>query len=103
MNVGEYGISFNFNQNFTISGFTTLSLAITRPDGSVITKTNPAVSVGSVALVTPNDGTYAAGQYAVYVFADGDLSLPGDYKARLTYTDASKRLIGELVVFTVNA
>lgn len=103
MNVGEYGITFNFNQNFTISGFTGLSLAITRPDGTVLTKVSPAVSVGSSPLVTPADGTYASGQYSTYTFVDGDLSLPGDYKARLTYTDASKRLIGEPVVFTVNA
>ena len=101
MNVGEYGITFNFNQNFNISGYTTLSLAITRPDGTVLTKTNPAVSVGTVALTTTDDGVYAANQYAVYVFAAGDLSAAGPYKARLTYTDGSKRLIGEPVSFQV--
>lgn len=102
MNVGEYGITFNFNQNFTLTGFTSLSLAITRPDGTVLTKVSPAVSVGATPLVTPADGTYAAGQYSTYTFAAGDLSVAGDYKVRLTYTDASKLLISDPAVFTVN-
>lgn len=103
MNAGEYGITFNFNQNFTISGFTSLSLAITRPDGTVLTKVSPAVSVGAVPLVTPADGTYAAGQYAIYNFVAGDLSVAGQYSARLTYTDASKNLISDVDYFTVAA
>lgn len=102
MNVGEWGITYNFNQNFDISGFTILGLVITRPDGTVITRTNPQVSVGAAPLVTPNDGTYAANQYAIYVFAVGDLTVEGDYTARLSYTDGSKHLVSDAASFTVS-
>lgn len=99
MNVGEYGIAFNLGLNYDISAATSLSLAITRPDGSV---TNGVPTAGAVDLVTPL-GTFLAHQYAVYVFAPGDLTVPGQYSARLTYTDANpKRLISPPVAFTVN-
>lgn len=98
MNVGEYGISFNLNVNYDISAATALSLAITRPDGTTITGTPTA---GAVDLVTPL-GTFPAHQYAAYVFAQGDLTVPGTYSARLTYTDSNKRLKTPPVAFTVN-
>lgn len=101
MNVGEWGITYNFNQNFNISGFTILSLVITRPDETTITRTNPLVSVGTIPLVT-DEGTFAANEYAVYVFAVGDLTVAGDYISRLSYTDGSKHLVGDAVSFTVN-
>jgi hypothetical protein len=102
MNVGEWGITYNLNQNFDISGFTILSLVITRPDGTTITRTNPQVSVGAAPLVTSDDGTYATNQYAIYVFAVGDLTLPGTYTSRLSYTDATKHLVGDVVSFDVS-
>lgn len=103
MNVGEWGITFNFNQNFDISAFSSLSLVVTRPDGTTFTRTNPQVSVGGVALITSNDGTYLAHQYAVYTFTDGDLTMPGTYTARLSYTDATKHLVGDVASFEVSA
>ena len=104
MNVGEYGITFNMNVNFNISGFTTLSLAFTRPDGSTFTRTNSGsiVTVGGSPLVTTDLGTFAANEYCIYVFQSGDLTLEGTYSARLTYTDASKRLVSDATSFTVN-
>lgn len=101
MNVGEYGIRFNLNVGYDISLYTTLALAFSRPDGSVLTVTSPAVTVGSSPLTTPL-GTFAANQYASYVFADGDITVAGAYSARLTYTDANKRLVSEVVTFSVN-
>lgn len=100
MNVGEYGLNYRLNANYDMSAFTDLSLAFTRPDGSVITKTNPAVSVIATPLVTPL-GTFAANQHIVYTFVDGDLSLAGTYTARLTYTATGKRLISEIDTFAV--
>ncbi len=99
MNVGEYGIAFNLDLNYDISAATTLSLTITRPDGTTF---NGVPTVGAVDLSTPG-GVFPAHQYAVYVFAPGDLTVQGQYSARLTYTDASpKRLISPPVAFTVN-
>lgn len=101
MNVGEYGIALNLNVSYGIAGFTTLSLAITRPDGTIITRTNPTVTVGSTPLVT-EFGTFAANQYSVYLIQAGDLTVQGEYTARLTYTDNTKRLISGITSFTVN-
>jgi hypothetical protein len=101
MNVGEYGIVFNLNVNFDISGFTGLSLAFTKPDASLLTVTNPQVSVGSVPLTTPY-GTFPANQYCIYTFAIGNINQIGLYSVRLTYTDTTKRLISDIVTFTVS-
>lgn len=102
MNVGEYGLTFNMNVNFDISGFSALSLTFTKPDLTTLTVTNPAVSISATPLVTPI-GTFATNQYAIYTFALGNLSSAGLYSARLTYTDASKRLISDIATFTVTA
>ena len=101
MNVGEYGISFNLNVNYDMSGFTSLSLDFTRPDGTTISRANGVVTVPSSPLVTP-DGTFAANQYCTYAFQSGDINQEGTYSARLTYNDATKRLISDPVTFTIN-
>lgn len=103
MNVGEYGIAFNLNVNYNISGFTALSLVIISPGGTITTRTQADVTVPATPLVTTDMGTFAANQYARYVFKIGDLAEAGEYTVRLTYTDASKRLISDSTSFTVNA
>lgn len=102
MNVGEYGIVHNLNVNYTISGFTTLSLDYTRPDGTTFARTNGDVTTPAVPLVTPDQGTFAAGKYAAYTFKPGDLTVAGEYTVRLTYTDASKRLVSDATSFVVS-
>jgi hypothetical protein len=99
MNVGEYGLVLNLNVNFDISAATSLQLAITRPDNTTI---NAAPTVGLVDLVTTDSGTFLAKQYCSYTFAAGDLNQAGDYLTRVTYTDASKRLISDPTSFTVS-
>lgn len=99
MNVGEYGLVFNLNVNFDISAATSLQLAITRPDNTTI---NGVPTVGAVDLLTNDDGTYLAHKYCTYTFVNGDLTQPGDYLARLTYTDGTKRLISDPTSFTVS-
>lgn len=100
INVGEYGIALNLNVNYGITNFVTLQLDITRPDGTLITRTS-GVTTPNVPLVTTDAGTFAAGQYAVYLFQVGDLTVPGTYRVRLTYTDANKRLISDVTTFDV--
>jgi hypothetical protein len=99
MNVGEYGLVLNLNVNFDISAATSLQLAITRPDNTTI---NGVPIVGGTPLVTPDQGTFAANQYCTYTFIAGDLNQAGDYRARLTYTDSTKRLISDQTTFTVS-
>ena len=101
-NVGEYGKALNINTNYNMGAFTALSLVITRPDGTTFTRTNPAVTIVASSLVTLDAGTFAANQYMRYLIQDGDLTVPGEYAVRATYTDATMRLI-EATGFTVRA
>jgi hypothetical protein len=106
MNVGEYGIQFNLNVNYNISAFTALSLVITRPDGTFVTRTSANVTVPGVPYVDPALGTFAANQYARYYFQAGDLNQAGTYTARLTYTNSGAtpplNLISDPATFDVN-
>lgn len=102
MNVGEYGVLFRLSVGFDISGFTTLTLVITRPDGTSFTRTNPAVSAPAVD-VTTTMGLFPANTYAQYTFLVGDLTLAGIYCAVLTYDDASQHLISDVTHFTIDA
>lgn len=99
MNVGEYGLALNLNVNYTLTGYTSLTMNFMRPDGTTFTSTG--VTVPNTPFVAA-DGTYAASQYARYVFTAGDLNQAGDYKVRLTYQDATKRLVSDVAGFTVN-
>lgn len=99
VNVGEYGLALNVNVNFDITAATGLSLSFTRPDNSAF---SGACTVGQVDLAVPGEGTYLAGRYARYLIQPGDLTVPGEYTVRLTYTDAApKRLISDNTSFTV--
>lgn len=98
INVGEYGQNLNLNVNFDISGASALSLSITKPDGAAFA----AVPVAGVVDLVTEHGTFPANKYAVYKFQPGDLSEPGEYLVRLTYTDGTKRLISEPTSFSVN-
>lgn len=106
MNVGEQGIAYNLNVNYNLSGATSLSMTITRPDGTTITRTGADVTAPAVALVTGTSfGTFAASQYAKYTIQAGDLNQVGVYTARLTYVDGTKLLksdLGEYANFTVS-
>lgn len=102
MNAGEYGIVHNHNLNFNVSGFTTLSITYTRPDGTTFTVTNPDVTAPAVPLVTDDAGTFAANQYTAYTFVAGNITVEGVYTFRVTYTDGSKLLKDDTASFTVN-
>lgn len=94
MNKNEFGLTINLNVNYDISAKTTLALDITRPDGTVLTKTP---TVGTVPL-----NGFLANQYAVYRTIAGDINQAGTYSMRLTYNDASpKQLISDVVTFEV--
>lgn len=101
VNLGEYGIALNLNVNYNLGANTSLQLDIIRPSGSIITRTN-GVTAPATPLVTTDAGTYAASQYATYLFQAGDLIEVGLHSVRLTYTDLTKRLVSEYASFMVN-
>ena len=93
MIAGEYGIVFRLETSFNIASFSSLSLKFTKPDGTILTVTNPAVSVGG-----------SSSTQALYTFQNGDVTLPGNWQAQLTYQDATPRqLISQRANFTIQA
>jgi hypothetical protein len=100
MRVGEYGIPIQFNTRFDLSGFTSLSLAFTKPDNTILTVTDPDVAIGVGDIITPI-GTFLSGEYVTYTFVNGDVDLFGEWSARLTANDGSENLISAEATFTV--
>lgn len=92
MNVGEVGKRLIVNANYNMSAHTAITLEITRPGGSVFTRTTPDVFLSPSPLVTAL-GTFAANQYAIYRMQPGDLTVPGEYLVRIKYEDASPMVL----------
>lgn len=101
MNNGEWGVVFRLSTGFDMSSSTALSLAFTKPSGEVLTKTNPAVTVGS-GNVSTTLGTFLSTKYVNYTFANGDVDEAGEWDVRLTYDDGTLHLISNPATFTIN-
>lgn len=99
-NVGDFGRYYRLNANFDMSGFSSISLVITRPDGSSITKASPDVALIATDLSTPL-GPFLANQHIAYKFADGDLNAAGNYSVRLSYNAPGEHVTSDVAVFTV--
>jgi hypothetical protein len=106
INVGDYGLDFIFFAGFNMANFTKLSITFTRPNGSTITVTSPAVTLGTntiAAVVNGQAVTFLANQYVIYAFKNGDVNQDGLWSARVTYDDATPlHLISAPGTFTVN-
>lgn len=102
MNKNEWGIKFVFSTGFNLSGFSTLSIAFTKPDGTVLVKSNPDVTAPALNIDT-TEGLFPSHTYAQYVFQNGDVDQSGTWSARVTYTDAGQQLISDAATFTVGA
>lgn len=97
MNANEYGIVLKFGTGFDMSGNTSLSLVFTRPDGTSLTVTNPAVTVGSGAY-----GSFADKEYLNYTTVSGDINQAGTYTVRAIYNASGVHLISDPGTFVVN-
>ncbi len=101
MNTGEYGVQYLFSTGFDMSANTSLKITFTKPDGTTIVVTNPAVTVPAMDVET-TDGLFLAHQYVAYTFVNGDVDQDGVWNARVTYDDAAPRhLISDASEFTV--
>lgn len=98
INVGEYGIALNLNVNYDLSKATSLAISFIRPDDTVFVGIPTAPDT---PVTAPGLGTFLASQYAQYIFEDGDLPIAGEYRVRLTYVDATKRLVSDITSFEV--
>jgi hypothetical protein len=110
MKVGNIGVPLRVATGFDMSGSTSLTMIITKPDGSKLTKTSGAgeVSAPAVALTDdPDVGTVAASTYLEYTNAVDDYDVEGlstdtnPWEVCGIYVDGSQTLPVPRVPFTV--
>lgn len=101
MNSGEWGIRFLASTGFNLSGFDTLTISFTKPDGTALVVADPDVTAPNTDTET-TDGLFPANTYASYIFKDGDVDQSGTWGVRVTYEDAGQKLISDPATFTVN-
>jgi len=85
VNVGEYGVIYRLDTGYDMSAFTALTLTFTKPDDTVMVRTNPAVALGMVNFADPVLGEFLAFQYVTYTFAVGEVDVGGTWEVYLTY------------------
>ncbi len=105
--VGEVGRIFRYSTNgLDMSSSTGLTLNFTKPDGTILAKTeasaNP-VTAPAVALINDIDlGNQAASTYMEFTTVAADFDQEGDWEVCGIYTDATPKLYkGNKVTFTV--
>ena len=108
--VTEIGKLFNYGTFFDISGFDTLTLKFTAPDGTETEITDPRVSAPNVdvaATIINDDGTesqvtFPADTYMQFSALAGDFTQAGTWTVCGTYTDLTpKEFFGDEATFTV--
>jgi len=107
---GSLGIPLRIATGFVMSGSTSLTMIITKPDGTKLTKTSGAgeVSAPAVALVDDDDlGNVAASSYFEYTNSINDYDVTGlstddnPWKVCGIYVDGVQTLPVSPVPFTV--
>ncbi len=108
--VGSIGIPLRVATGFDMSGFTSLTMNITKPDGTVLTKTSGAGEVTAPATPLVNDpdlGNVAASTYFEYINTVNDYDVTGNaadtnpWKVCGIYIDGTQTLPVSPVAFTV--
>ena len=108
--VGSIGIPLRIATGFIMSGSTSLTMIITKPDGTQLTKTSGAGEVSAPAVALTNDpdlGNVDASTYFEYTNAVDDYTVAGastdtsPWKVCGTYVDGSQTLPVPNVPFTV--
>jgi len=107
MNADEFGNVLRLNVNEDISANVNI-LELTSPD-PVYTKKSIGVvdglSVGTQDVITPDDGTFKADEYVEYTIEQGDIFIPGVWRARLfseNVGDVTRKTTKNDIFFTVD-
>ncbi len=103
--VGSIGVPLRVATGFNMSGFTALTLNITKPDGTVLTKTSASDGVVAPAVSLVNDpdlGNVAASTYFEYSNLIDDYDEAGAWTICGIYVDGSQTLPVSPVPFTVS-
>lgn len=98
MNVNNWGIFVWIGTGFDLIAYTALTMTFTKPDGTFLVVTNPAVSVPGIDEET-TAGLFPANTYAQYITQPGDIDQVGQWSVRLTYQDADKLLTTDTPAF----
>ena len=108
--VGSLGLPLRIATGFNMSASTSLTMIITKPDGTKLTKTSGAGEVSAPAVPLVNDpdlGDVDASTYFEYTNAVNDYDVEGNlndtnpWKVCGTYVDSSQTLPVSPVPFTV--
>lgn len=86
MRVGEIGKVQNLITGFNLSGATVLSVILTRPDGTTITKTGSCVTAPNTEAPP-----LVANQYIRYTTEAGDIDVDGTWQICGVYEDATPK------------
>jgi hypothetical protein len=98
----EYGKRLTLTTGYDLSGATALTIEVQRPDGTVVVYPGQLGSMD--AEVVDGRGVrhrLKANEYMYRDWEDGDVNIPGRYRARAVYVDSSKQLRSRQVVFQV--
>ncbi len=101
MNLGEYGVVYYLGTSYVMTGNTSLGITFTKPDGTELAVTSPAVTI-SATPVTTSEGVFAANTYLIYTFVNGDVDQAGEWSARGIYNASGVHLISNPAPFTVD-
>lgn len=105
---GSIGVPLRISTGFDMSGFTSLTMVITKPDGTKLTKTSGAgeVTAPSVPLVNdPDLGNLPANVYLEYINAVDDYTEAGvdTWKVCGIFVSATQTLPISPAAFTVSS
>ena len=90
MRVGDFGFTIRIDTDFDLSGATTLTLNVARPDA---TTTTFAMTLGTVERNIGNVGKFLPNEYAEYIAQANDFDQAGTYTISLTANfDATQQL-----------
>lgn len=105
LDVGESNKIIRVAAYFDMSSNTELTLDFTLPDGTTVQKVKADGVVLGAGVTDPDLGVLAANEYVEYPVEVGFLTLAGEWKVILTYTNTAttpdQNYIGDCVSFTV--
>ena len=98
----EYGKRLTLTTGYDLSGATQLMIEVQRPDGTVVIYPGQLGAMDT-EMVDDRGVRYRlkANEYMYRDWADGDVDVPGRYRVRAVYVDASKELRSRQAVFQV--
>lgn len=90
MRVGEVGKIINLATGFNLSGASTLSIVLSKPSGTTVTKTGVSVTAPAVSDTTTTP-PLVANEYFQYTTEAGDIDESGNWGICGVYEDSTPK------------